>query len=541
MASPLIEASPESVRLLAALRSKRAEQERDRLANVDAFKELGYEPTCLPRKAAIDAGTVPVPEPCGQCPQELFHAATEDDVLYGGAAGGGKTIGLVMEALRAAVKYPGIRVLMLRRSYDELAESLYPEFQRVGWGAAVGGRWNKTDKQITFTHGSVIRLRYLEGLEDASRRQGGAYQYLLVDERTLMPPGTVDVIARERLRSAHGLPVLGIRSTSNPGGASHGEVRAAYVDATDHGRKVLTDEHGLTRRFIPAKATDNPYLDAAYFSRLDSIKDPARRAAMRDGDWGQFAGQMFPEFRWDRHVIEPTTLAADWRRYCGVDWGYAAPWAVVWAAVDEDGRVWMYREVYQTNVGEADQAKRIIAAEGDGEEVAVRYADDAMWATRGDAKPIAQVYAEQGCHLTPAGKGPGSRVQGWQRWHSYLAEGPACPHHRAQGWDTCPMVHIFSTLPNLLAELQNLPHATTGDPEDAASSAPDHAMDASRYLLLNLGGGPRMVILDDPKPSLLDGIEVLADAGTYGIRPHDADDLFTGRDHVGTMQRSPFA
>jgi Terminase large subunit, T4likevirus-type, N-terminal len=202
---------------------------------------------------------------CGKWSQELFHAATEDDVLYGGAAGGGKTIGLVMEAVRAAVKYPSIRVVMLRRTYDELAESLYPEFQRIQWAAALGGRWNKTDKEIMFPHGSVIRLRYLESLDDASRRQGGAYQYLLVDERTLMPPGTVDVIACERLRSAHGIPMLGIRSTSNPGGASHGEVRVHYVDATEHGQKAITDEHGLTRRFIPAKATDNPYLDEAYF------------------------------------------------------------------------------------------------------------------------------------------------------------------------------------------------------------------------------------------------------------------------------------
>lgn len=137
--------------------------------------------------------------------------------------------------------------------------------------------------EITFPHGSVIRLRYRESLEDASRRQGGAYQYLLVDERTLMPPGTVDVMARERLRSVHGIPVLGIRSTSNPGGASHGEVRVHYVDATAHGRKVITDDHGLTRRFTPAKATDNPYLDEA-FPRAPGL-DP--RPGSPGGDAGR--------------------------------------------------------------------------------------------------------------------------------------------------------------------------------------------------------------------------------------------------------------
>jgi len=118
--------------------------------------------------------------------------------------------------------------------------------------------------------------------------------------------------------------------------------------------------------------------------------------------------------------------------------------------------------------------QRILAAEAEAEDehVSVRWADDAMWATRGDAKPIATVYGENGVHMTPAGKGPGSRIQGWQRWHTYLAEGPACLHHRAQGWDLCPMVHVFRTCKNLLNELENLPHATTGNPEDADSKAP---------------------------------------------------------------------
>lgn len=166
---------------------------------------------------------------------------------------------------------------------------------------------------------------------------------------------------------------------------------------------------------------------------------------------------MFSEYRWDRHTLEPIPLLASWQRYNGVDSGFAAPWAVLWSAVDEDGRAWVYRELYEVQVGDADQAKKILAAEAEGERVAVRWADDAMWATRGDAKPIAQVYAENDVYLTPAGKGPGSRVQGWQRWHSYLKEGPARPHHRALGWDSCPKIHIFRTCPKLPHELENLP------------------------------------------------------------------------------------
>jgi hypothetical protein len=96
-----------------------------------------------------------------------------------------------------------------------------------------------------------------------------------------------------------------------------------------------------------------------------------------------------------------------------------------------------------------------------------------------------------------------------------LKDGPACPDHRALGWHTCPMIHIFRTCPNLLHELESLPHATTGNVEDADSKAPDHAMDAGRYLLLNLGGGPQFPVDDTPAPGLLEaaGIEVMEHAG----------------------------
>jgi hypothetical protein len=539
--APVIQAPPDRIRYLAELQARREAREIERLSKVDAFAVLGYEPTCKPRAEARDRGDEMLPEPCGRCPQELFHAATEDAVLYGGSAGGGKTVALIMEGIRACIRHPGIRVLILRRTYDELAESIYPEFQQLGWASALGGHWNKTEKEITFPNRSVIRLRYMESLEDASRRQGGAYQLLLVDEMTLMPPGAVDVIALERLRSAHGVPVLGLRAASNPGGASHGEVREAYIEATDEGQKVITDDNGLTRRFIPARATDNPYLDAAYYRRLDAIKDPARRAAMRDGDWGQFSGQIFTQFRHDRHTLDPITLPESLKRYNGIDWGYAAPWAVLWGAQDEDKRVWIYREIYEAQVGEADQARRIIDAEADGEQVLARYADDAMWATRGDAKPIADVYAEAGCPLTPAGKGPGSRVTGWQRWHSFLAEAPACAHHRAQGWETCPKIHIFRTCVKLIFELKNLPYSKIGNVEDADTKAADHAMDAGRYLLLNLDGGPDFPILGDlPGPGIA---EVLQPMGAFAVRPSgNVPFAFPCEDEkpVAGVQRSPW-
>lgn len=457
---------------LAQLRSLRAEKERratEQQRNIDVFGILEYTPT--PK-------------------QQEFHDATEFDLLFGGAAGGGKSKAVTLHAIRECIRHPGIRVGAFRRTYGELKESLLAELAQAEFAVNLGASWNGSDYELRFPNGSVIMYRYAETVKDATRRQGGQYQLLIFDERTLTPPDVVSFL-ESRLRSGRAdIPVLGIRSTANPGGPGHGAVRDRYIDATNYGAKVVHDKRGRTVRFIPAKLSDNPHVNPEYAKDLQALPEQ-QRAAFLDGNWDAFAGRMFSELSRERHVLQPMELPATWRRYNGIDWGYAKPWAVLWAALDEDGRLWVYREIYETHVGESEQARRILAAEAPDEQVAARYADDAMWATRGEAKPIADVYADNGTYLTAAGKGPGSRIAGWQRIHSYLAEAPACPHHRALGWDTCPRLHMFSTVEDLYRELRDLPHAMTGNVEDADTNAPDHAADALRYLTLNLGNEPR--------------------------------------------------
>ncbi|WP_148311769.1 terminase large subunit domain-containing protein [Amycolatopsis japonica] len=481
------------IQRLTLLRELKAEQERretERLRNVDVFGTLGYVPT--PR-------------------QIVFHEAAEFDVLYGGAAGGGKTRALLMEGLRACVRYPGLRVGAFRRTYPELEESLLAELAEVGFARELGAAWNGTKYNLTFSNGSRLMFRYAESLQDATRRQGGQYQLLLFDERTLTPPNVVSFL-ESRLRSGReDVPVLGIRSGTNPGGPGHGFVRDRFIKPTNYGTKTYVDVRKREVRFIPSKLSDNPHVNAEYAHDLDALPEQLR-AAFRDGNWDTFAGQAFSEWSFDRHVVKPVSLPSSWRRYNGIDWGFSNPWCVLWAAVDEDGRVWVYRELYATRVGEAEQARRILAAEADEEHVGSRFGDDAMWATRGDAKPISDAYADNGVFLTPAGKG--GRVPGWQRVHSYLAEGPACVLHRAMGWETCPRLHAFETVENLIRTLPTLPHATSGDPEDIDSNAEDHAGDALRYLLINLGGGPEFV----PAPPGENNVGDMHRIGDYAYR-----------------------
>ncbi len=472
---------------------------------VDAFAVLGYEPNCLPRikaaersgfKRSIDAARagVDLPAHCGRCPQELFHSATEDDVLFGGQAGGGKSAALVMEGIRAAVRYPGMWVAAYRRTYDELEESLLKELQKVGYAQDLGARWNAGKHELTFPavgpRQSRLRFRYAETVEDATRRQGGDYQLLLVDERTLMAPGVVDVLA-ERLRSAEPdvVPVVGLRSTANPGGPSHGEVKSAYIDPTDRGAKVITDSHGRTRRFIPAKLSDNPYLDrdAGYHRTLDAIPDPARRKAMKDGDWDVFAGQYFERWRHDRHVVDPFPIPAEWDREAGVDYGFAHPWVTLYGAYDGDGRCWVYRELDGTKVGQTEQAQRIVEAE-EGEDVIARHADTAMWAKVGETNTIAETYAEEGVDLVPAVK---DRLNGWSRVQEFLGEAPACQLHRGLGWEACPRLHVFSQCTNLI---RTIPLAIRDPkrPEDVRKVDGDDWLDAVRYLLMGRAGFSEM-------------------------------------------------
>ena len=447
-------------------------------AAVDALGKLRWKPTAK---------------------QLAFHNATEDEVLFGGSRGSGKTACAVMEAIRLCSCYPGLRVLVIRRSFPQLKNTVIAELAKRGFARKLGARWNGTDLELRFTNGSMLKCGYVDSLVDTAQYQGTEWQAIVIDELGLLVPEALPIL-RETLRSSNpAVPVIGIRATANPGGPSHTYVKTHFVDATDDGRKVVTDEQGLTTRFIRASVRDNPHIDRKYLRRLEGIEDPARRKAMLDGDFSAFAGQVFQEWSADRHIVGPRKdihLPAEWRRFCGIDYGFSAFWACLWACCDRDGRLWAYREMYERNLSPSEQARRILAAEAKaGEKYVGHFIDPSTVAkVHATAPSVLEMYWAEGLPAIPADN---ERLSGWQTLHSYLAEGPICPWHAAlrerDEWrgDTCPRFHVIEgTCPNLVRTLPNLPY----DPvrvEDVDTKAEDHIVDATRYLAAGVGGGLR--------------------------------------------------
>jgi hypothetical protein len=486
----------------------------------DVFSKLGFTPNPGPQTRFLELPDANI------------------DVLFGGAVGGSKTFSLLLYALRSCVRYPGLQAFWFRRTFPELEHSVLRQLARIAYAQALGCRWRADKYELRFPGSSVLTFSHAKDLKEATAFLSAEINLLLLDERTTMPPDVVDMLYTRVRTGVPGVPVLGIRSATNPGSAGHSRIVTDYIDATGHGEREITDANNRRRIFIQSRIGDTPQLGADYLKNLAGLPEKLRKAYL-EGDWTVFAGQVFTEWRYDRHVVQPFAIPAEWKCYNGIDGGFRAPWCTLWAAEDPDGRLWFYRELYAAEVGETDQAKQILAAEDDGEQVTARYADTSLWSVTGEGKASAAIYAENGVHLTPATKGPGSRITRVRRTRTYLADAPACAHHRAQGLARCPLAHFFPRCENLIRTLPVLPHATTGDPEDVDTHAEDHAYDAASYLMIMMGGGPSWPDVPPPQEPPFPGTEALESRGPFAWRaPEDAPE----RDpRQGAVQKPPWA
>lgn len=437
--------------------------------------------------------------------QARFHEATEYDVGYGGLAGAGKSMALLMDAVRYGATYPQMRLGIFRRTFDELQESITSKVMYLQRALAehLGARFVTSPyPELHFRNGSVIHFRYAETLQDATRRQGGEYQYIGIDERQQVSPD-VPMYLQTRIRTGHpGVPVIGIRSTFNPGDIGHADLKERYIERTNMGADVyhvrdpetgepMRDRHGnLTQqyvRFVPG--VRSTHINESYWGSLATIEDPVLRRQLAEGDWDAGGGLMFSE-TWRRavHVVAPEQVpipqGAGILRARGIDYGMTNPFCCLWGAKLTDDLVVVYREVYQTNLTPMEQAALILASEESHEKrlPLIGYLDPSCWAkyanvtTKHGAPPksIASDYIASGVSVMRAHN---DRIGGVRLVHDAL---------RVRS-DDFPRLLVYSTCHNLIKQLGGIPRSTI-NPEDVNTKAPDHAFDALKYLLFGLLG-----------------------------------------------------
>ena len=404
-------------------------------------------------------------------PQTDFLAAPERDVLYGGAAGGGKSYAMLIDPLRFAHR-AAHRALILRRSMPELRElidksrELYPK-------AFPGCKYKEVEKLWNFPSGAKVEFGFLERDADVYRYQGQAYSWIGFDEITHLPTEFGWNYLASRLRTTDPEITPYMRCTANPGGVGATWVKKRYVDPHPP-NESFTGEDNLTRKFIPARLDDNPYLaeDGRYEEMLKALP-PTQRKQLLEGNWDVNEGAAFTEFEQDVHVITPFEIPISWERTKGIDYGYASESSCVWGTVDpSDGTLIIYRELYQKGLTGEDLGDRITQMELSDPYSVQGVLDTAAWARTGTTGPtVGESLIRAGHKLRRADK---NRIQGKIQIHEYL---------KVQQSGR-PRLQIFNTCPNLIRELQSIP-LDRSNPEDVDTHAPDHAYDALRYLIMS--------------------------------------------------------
>ena len=409
-------------------------------------------------------------------PQTEFLAASEREVFYGGARGGGKSYAMLVDPLRYCDKQKH-RALLIRRTMPELrdlinhSQQLYPK-------AYPGAKWREQEKEWKFPSGARIEFGYAENLTDALRYQGQSYTWIGIDELPQYPTEDIYNFLRSSLRSVDPEIPVYMRATGNPGNVGSLWVKNMFVDPAipntkfDIEIKTPTGIKKISRRFIPAKLEDNPYLMQTddYYAMLASLPEVQRKQFL-DGNWEAFEDSSFPEFNKDIHVIKPFDIPRNWMKFRACDWGYSSPACCLWIAVDFDNNLFVYRELYTQKVTADMFARKVLDAE-EGEYIRYGVLDSSTWARRGDIGPsIAETMILEGCRWRPSDRSPRSRIAGKLEIHKRLRPDEETGYPSLFILDNC--VNLIRTLPMLPTDKNN--------PEDVDTHAEDHAYDALRY------------------------------------------------------------
>ena len=415
--------------------------------------------------------------------QTLFLKDKHRHIAYGGARGGGKSWAVRTKSKLLAFRYPGIKILIVRKTYKEMQNNHIEQLTAELAGFA---KYNRSDKMFRFPNGSTISFGYCANEGDLGQYQGAEYDVVFIDEAGQLQESWIRKI-NLCVRGTNGFPKR-TYYTLNPGGPGHAYFKRVFVD-----RNFNPDEDPDDYFFIQAKVEDNKALmdtQPDYLRELENLP-PTLRAAWKDGRWDVYEGQFFEDFRdvpehykdrrWT-HVIEPFDIPDGWTICRSYDFGYGKPFSCAWWAVDYDGTIYRIMELYgctrTPNEGVKwtpdKQFEEIHKTEMQhpwlkGKTI-IGVADPAIWdASRGES--VADTAARYGVFFTP---GDNERIAGWMQCH-YRLQFDEDGYPRMYVFNTCRA--FIRTIPLLIYDEHKV--------EDLDTTMEDHVADEWRYFCMS--------------------------------------------------------
>lgn len=428
--------------------------------------------------------------------QALFLSDHHKYVAFGGARGGGKSWSVRVKSILLMGNHPGIKIMILRRSYPELESNhIIPFKEMLPQGSY---RYNDSKKRLYFKNGSQIIFRYCSNEKDLDNFQGTECDILFIDEATQFTETQYKKLIA-CVRGVNKFPKR-IYLTCNPGGVGHQWVKRLFIS-----KSYETTEKPEEYSFIQSLVTDNKALlkeQPEYLAQLEALP-PKLREAWLYGNWDIFEGQFFEDFvdrpehyedkQWT-HVIEPFEIPDGWKIYRSFDWGYNKPFSCGWWAVDFDGVVYRILELYGCTKTANEGVKwtppkvfeEIHRIETEHRwlkgKTIIGIADPAIWdAETGES--IADVAAKYHVFFQ---KGDNKRIPGWMQVHYRFA-------FDDNGF---PMMYIFK---NCKAFIRTIPllQYDEHNAEDLDTDGEDHCADEVRYFLMNRPIKPRKAAKPD--------------------------------------------